>query len=491
MRFTSQEAIACTHAITDRAGVVTWDVPFTPRGHISADAFERLRAIGDTVKPGWNIVCGKRSEPQVLMDLAGHLYPAQEQFIAECFYALKGTNPAKVAALAARLEDLIERGRLGQPSLFARKLFPNHRAVAQALALQLRLRAAQEWLIQGIVSATDKDRCVKLLQTYFDAYLAWDTKPDWHALWGWNPWRSSLFSSTPRFVALVAKLGRAFGSPAEALVSLNRIRAALVAKYGQEPAVDGCLAPLESAFCFEKIRGDFLVSMAANWTRSYRAAAKVPASAWTMLALKPFANRALVGRDAWICSGHQLKQLGAGVHRIHGVPFRVIEQERNAGRVAIMLKPPMMPVNGGRPAPDSVAIPVNRACRAVYVLHGAGFAAKREKAAEYRFVYEDGAVATREIWTLGSFVKDRRKMAKLRQTSAIQDWWPTAVHFENAHARRVIVAQRGHAPEHRVLYTLEWLNPHPKKRLTEIQLQSMPGVSAVLLVVSITVCSTT
>ncbi|MFA5205874.1 MAG: hypothetical protein WC708_15870, partial [Lentisphaeria bacterium] len=46
VRFTPEEAVAHTRAVTDFDGVFTWDTPFTAAGQIRADAFAVLKAVG-------------------------------------------------------------------------------------------------------------------------------------------------------------------------------------------------------------------------------------------------------------------------------------------------------------------------------------------------------------------------------------------------------------------------------------------------------------
>ena len=78
-----------------------------------------------------------RSERDVLLDLCGHLYPEHEQLLADCYLALKESDPAKIQPLADQLDGLIRQDKLGRLGIFGRKLFPDHRIVAQSLVLQL------------------------------------------------------------------------------------------------------------------------------------------------------------------------------------------------------------------------------------------------------------------------------------------------------------------------------------------------------------------
>jgi len=186
----------------------------------------------------WDADYRKRSEREVLLDLAGHLYPEHKELLADGYLALKEPAPAKVEALANRLDGVLREDRLGRPGLFGRKLFPDRGIVAKALLLQLRLRAAQERLTRGIAPTTPKAECETLLCNYFDAYLAWDTAHGWHGLWGWQQWPPS----DGRFPAVAKGLLASLGSRSEVDACLERIARTLSAKYDEKAVREGCIA---------------------------------------------------------------------------------------------------------------------------------------------------------------------------------------------------------------------------------------------------------
>lgn len=179
-----------------------------------------------------------RSERDVMLDLAGHLHPERRELLAECFLALKEPDPAKVAASADRLDSVIREGGLGRNGLFGRKLFPDAAVVARSLVLQLRMRAAQERLAQGVTAETPKEDAERLLRDYFDAYLAWDTSHGWHDLWGWNQWPPS----DPRFSAVAEAIHASFGEPSAMDACFERIIRELSEQYGEAAVRDGCVA---------------------------------------------------------------------------------------------------------------------------------------------------------------------------------------------------------------------------------------------------------
>ena len=184
----------------------------------------------------------KRSEKEVLLDLAGYLYPEHRELVADCYLALKEADPAQIEPLVERLDDLVRQNKLGTPGLFGRKLFPDHRIVAQSLVLQLRYRATRERLLGGGRPADNADAWAKRLENYFEAYLDWNLAHGWYTLWGWgdNP-----LASDPRFGAAAARIAKALGDPARIHGCFEQMGKALAATYDEKAVSEACIAPVE------------------------------------------------------------------------------------------------------------------------------------------------------------------------------------------------------------------------------------------------------
>lgn len=189
----------------------------------------------------------KRSEKEVLVELASHLYPEHAQLVADGYLALKEPDPARIEPLVRQLDDLLAHDRLGRLGVLGRKLFPDHRIVAQVLLWQLRHRWARERLVQGVGPNTSKAECMALVRDYFDAYLAWDVAHGWHRLWGWNGWLLGGFPSDPRFAAMAGRLSKCLGDKTQIEASFGEIAKALSAKYDLAAVQTGCIAPLQKA----------------------------------------------------------------------------------------------------------------------------------------------------------------------------------------------------------------------------------------------------
>jgi len=195
----------------------------------------------------WNLDYRKTSEKDVLFELAGLLYPEHSQLIADCYLALKEPDPAKIAALADRLDDLVRQDRLGRLGIFGRKLFPDGRIVAQAIVLQLRLRAAQERLMQNVTPTTPKAECTKLIRDCLDAYLAWDLTHGWHDFWGWTNIPLVPVSVDPRYSDLTKRLAKCLPDKSEVDACLAEVGQSLTTKYDPKIVQTGCIVPLTDA----------------------------------------------------------------------------------------------------------------------------------------------------------------------------------------------------------------------------------------------------
>jgi hypothetical protein len=161
--------------------------------------------------------------------------------LADCFSALRETDPAKIQSLADGLGRLVREDKLGRLGIFGRKLFPDHRIVAQSLVLQLNFRAAGQRLSRDLAPAASASDCRKLLGDYFDSYLAWDIAHGWHRLWGWDQWQMG----PPSDVA--GRLARRVGDRSAIDRCFREVGRTLSAKYDKTAVEAGCIAPLRSA----------------------------------------------------------------------------------------------------------------------------------------------------------------------------------------------------------------------------------------------------
>ena len=158
--------------------------------------------------------------------------------------AVKETDPAKVQALADRLDTVVRDDTLGRPGLFGRKLFPDHRIVARSLVLQLNRLAAHQRLVNRASIAVDSGECQDLLYDYCDAYLSWDTAHGWHELWGWDTWPLGMDTIEKPFVISAQVIVEMPRQRCKCRGLLRRGLARLCEKHDKAAVEVGCVAVL-------------------------------------------------------------------------------------------------------------------------------------------------------------------------------------------------------------------------------------------------------
>lgn len=221
---------------------------------------------------------------------------------------------------------------------------------------------------------------------------------------------------------------------------------------------------------------------AETWHWPHRLAEVAPAGRFQPIDLTGVANRALRRPHGWL--GHlPLLHMGTGRQRIHGVDFDLIDERANRGRSVLVLRSSRSPSTSRRSLPQEIALPVGRRVRAVYFLHGCGYAGERVPFAWYEF-HQDGRPAT-------SLPLVARGVGPAHNPDTppanIQDWWPEFPQFNADGVRHVAVTEDGDPFAYeRYLYSLEWVNPAPEVELTEIRIRSNPLVPTTLGLLAIT-----
>ena len=222
-----------------------------------------------------------------------------------------------------------------------------------------------------------------------------------------------------------------------------------------------------------------------NWRRPFPAAAQTKPDQWQPIDLRPHANRPMCGKDGWMgVGGLTLDWLVGGQRTIQGVPFEILDPAD--GKLScIALRSFRVQKTGDKELPSKVIIPVGQRVKALYILHGCGWA-KYARVAQYRMIHDDGTKSTIDMIPYASGSEHLDVMERIRKESSIQDWWPSLPQIENDRLRHVIVANPSNLAEKRYLYNLEWANPAPQKRVEHIELESDPKASTSIFVVAIT-----
>jgi len=182
----------------------------------------------------WDPNLARAPEPEVLLDLAGYLYPRQARLVAECLAGLKSADPAGQEALADRLEQVLREDKLGRPGVFGRKLFPDQKFFARTLPPQLRFRAANRRLATFAAKGADRAAAVKVLRGWCSAFLPWDTAHGW-----WKTWRG--WRDLP---GIAGRLAPCFADEADASAAFDEIDRALAGEHHDKAARQRCIDQL-------------------------------------------------------------------------------------------------------------------------------------------------------------------------------------------------------------------------------------------------------
>ena len=215
--------------------------------------------------------------------------------------------------------------------------------------------------------------------------------------------------------------------------------------------------------------------------RPHRVAGETREKNFQPIDIRPFVNRSLTRQNGWL--GNQpLLHLPPGRMVAHGVPFEIVDEKTNRGAAALVLRSQRPLTREEKPLPVTLSVPVGKAVRAVYFLHGCGYAAECQAFAWYDFILEGRRPISVPVVARGLSTPPRDALPP-----NIQDWLSDFPQFEAPGAKHFAVTAGGDPFEYeRYLYTLEWENPRPRDVLREIRLSSNPALATTLGVLGIT-----
>ena len=225
-------------------------------------------------------------------------------------------------------------------------------------------------------------------------------------------------------------------------------------------------------------------SAASSWKRPYALTSLTDAARYVQADLAPFVNRPLNYRKGWL-GDLPLKGLASGTHLIHGVPFQVLGGTSRSDCGAVVFQSTVNTTGSARKLPSRLTIPIGAKVRAVYVLHGCGYARFLQSFASYSFFSGKTRLGSQPLITLGQPFQDAgaKVFSEASLKANIQDWWPDFPHVDFPHARHVPIVHSESeeiAYRNRYLYTLEWINPRPNAPVTHMEVEVNPAQSTTL-----------
>ncbi|HSI09821.1 MAG TPA: substrate-binding domain-containing protein [Rariglobus sp.] len=234
-------------------------------------------------------------------------------------------------------------------------------------------------------------------------------------------------------------------------------------------------------------------NLQASLRKPYPLAAKASLAEkppFSSIELQPYVNRPLNYRRGWL-GDLPLRNFPPGIHEIHGVPFQILGGSKRSDCGAVVFHSAVNATGSSQKLPDSISLPIRERVKAVYILHGCGYAKTLQTFAHYDFISRKKRLARIPIVSLGYSQPGHHPAhpGTEEPTPNIQDWWPDFPHGDFPHARMAPLAEDdgvGHQPHHVYLYTLEWINPEPDKIVDRLEITVDPDVSTTLGVLAAT-----
>jgi hypothetical protein len=221
-----------------------------------------------------------------------------------------------------------------------------------------------------------------------------------------------------------------------------------------------------------------------TWRKSYPYLTKRQSNDWRQFDLTKLANHSLTREHGWL-GNDPLLHFVPGLRSIHGIPFQVIDENRNGGRAVVTFRSPHTHSTGRKELPVTATIAENSLVKALYFLHGCGYATP-EPFAEYRIHFKTRKPARVTLIPMG-FGKQMKRPRPGNLQPTLQDWWSGAARRDFPHAQYVTVFNPTNPNEYeRYLYTLEWINPQPKDEISHIEVQVDPEAGPTLALIAVT-----
>ena len=226
------------------------------------------------------------------------------------------------------------------------------------------------------------------------------------------------------------------------------------------------------------------ISSQGTWQNIYPFLEGNNSDHWRQLDLSKLANHSMTRQHGWLGS-EPLEHFPPGLRSIHGVPFQVLDENGNDGKAVITFRSPHSHSANREKLPIEAKVKINSCVKALYFLHGCGFA-KPVPFATYSMHFKSGKSDSLRLIPLGASLRLAAEQLKGMEPN-IQDWWPTFDQMNFPHAHHALVCHPADPKQYeRSLYSLEWINPLPQDEIEFIQVQVDPEAGPALALIAIT-----
>lgn len=221
-----------------------------------------------------------------------------------------------------------------------------------------------------------------------------------------------------------------------------------------------------------------------SWRKTYVFLEKTTPE-WHLIDLSKLANHNMTQKHSWL-GADPLLYFSPGLRSVHEIPFQVIDAKNNDGASVVTFRSPKTHSTQKKPLPINVKLLVNKRIKALYFLHACGWVKWQEPFAEYRIHFKKRTPITIPLIPIG-LPRSTSNQRSGRLKPNIQDWWRTDDAQDFPHAMYAKVYNPALPLEYeRLLYTLEWINPHPASEIDFIEIQVDPKAGPALALIAVT-----
>ena len=139
--------------------------------------------VSYTLATAWDYAARHRSPAMVYQELARLVYPDQRELLADGWTALEETNRGNIATIADEMATLAAGNDSPRLGALGQYLFPDGRQIARDLVFQFQMHTALRNFQQGLPVTVTPDECARLLESFLDSLLQWDSQHGWSTYW--------------------------------------------------------------------------------------------------------------------------------------------------------------------------------------------------------------------------------------------------------------------------------------------------------------------
>lgn len=292
---------------------------------------------------------------------------------------------------------------------------------------------------------------------------------------------------------MVQRLARKRNEPGLSHSCTIRIQPELILRASTATTVDPVAepSPIDTARAAKpgKADADAEQNLEAALRQPYPLVARAESSRFVQLNLESKMNRPLNFRRGWL-GDLPLKHFAPGEHIIHGVPFGILGGPHRSDCGAIVFHSSINTRGNAQELPTRLEIPIKAKAKAIYILHGCGYARFLKPFAIYRFFQGRKQIDQISLVPLGQppASYEPGKISPDFLKANIQDWWPDLPHINFPHGRMAPINESESTDpvqRHVYLYTMEWINPFPDKPIHHLEIEVDPLQSTTLGVLAV------